>query len=425
MSAFQAVKGMNDQLPKDTPVWQYLEACLRNLVASYGYQEIRTPILENTELFSRSIGEITDIVEKEMYSFVDKGGDQLTLRPEGTAACVRAGVQHGLLYNQQQRLWYLGPLFRRERPQKGRYRQFHQFGAETFGIAGPDIDAELVAMSARLWKILGLSDAVVLEINSLASNQSREAYKKVLVEYFSDHLNDLDEDSQRRLKTNPLRILDSKNPGLKLLIDAAPKLNDFYDADSRQHFAEFCNRLDVLGIAYQVNPKLVRGLDYYNRTVFEWKTTQLGAQGTICAGGRYDGLVKQLGGQDTPACGFAIGMERVVLMLSEQAQLNSKLLQVPAVYLCVIGLQAEKQGAKILEELRDELPDTRFMLDCGGGNLKKQLKRADKSGAGVALILGDEEMQDNSLKIKFLRDEQPQINIARQQLADKLKDLCI
>lgn len=331
--AFQAVKGMNDCLPDKSPVWHFLENCLRETVAGYGYAEIRMPVLENTQLFCRSIGEVTDIVEKEMYTFVDKGEDSLTLRPEGTASCVRAGIQHGLLYNQQQRLWYMGPMFRRERPQKGRYRQFYQFGVETFGIQGPDIDVELIAMSARLWKKLGIDNQVELQINSLGSNQSREAYKDILVDYFSDNYALLDEDSQRRLKTNPLRILDSKNSALAEVIANAPKLSEHLDEESQQHFTELCQKLTSLGINYTVNPTLVRGLDYYNRTVFEWVTTDLGAQGTICAGGRYDGLVKQLGGQDTPGCGFAMGLERIILLLEQQSELGNKLSPTVDVYL--------------------------------------------------------------------------------------------
>jgi histidyl-tRNA synthetase len=414
---------MNDYLPDTTPIWQYLEACLRQLTASYGYAEIRMPVLEKTGLFCRSIGEVTDIVEKEMYSFTDKGEESLTLRPEGTASCVRAGIQHGLLYNQQQRLWYMGPMFRRERPQKGRYRQFYQFGAETYGFAGPDIDVELIALSARLWKMLGFNDDVELQINSLGSLAAREAYKKVLVEYFSDNREQLDEDSKRRLNSNPLRILDSKNPDLKDLIEKAPKLMEHLDDESKQHFEQLCHKLDCLGIDYVVNPTLVRGLDYYNRTVFEWVTTSLGAQGTICAGGRYDGLVEQLGGQATPACGFAMGLERIVLLLAEQPDLQAKLSQLADVYLCTLGERAEDYGLVLVEALRNQFPELKFNLHCGGGNFKKQLKRADKSMAQLALVLGEEEVDNQTVAVKFLRCDEPQIQLSQQALITDLESL--
>ncbi len=414
---------MNDYLPDITPLWQYLEGCLRQLTANYGYAEIRMPVLEKTELFCRSIGEVTDIVEKEMYTFVDKGEESLTLRPEGTASCVRAGIQHGLLYNQQQRLWYMGPMYRRERPQKGRYRQFYQFGAETFGIAGPDIDAELIALSARLWQMLGFGDSVELQINSLGSLSAREAYKKVLVDYFSDNYEQLDEDSKRRLKTNPLRILDTKNPDLKNLISQAPKLMDYLDAESQQHFEQLCRKLDGLNISYVVNPTLVRGLDYYNRTVFEWVTTSLGAQGTICAGGRYDGLVEQLGGQATPACGFAMGLERIILLLAQQPEIESKLSAAIDVYLCMVGERAEDLGSALAEELRNHFPSCRFQLHCSGGNLKKQLKRADKSMAQLALVLGDDEIDKQKVLVKFLRKDKPQIELSKQELMAGLEEM--
>lgn len=421
--AFQAVKGMNDCLPQSSPVWQYLEDCLRQVVASYGYQEIRTPIVENTQLFCRSIGEVTDIVEKEMYTFTDKGEDSLTLRPEGTASTVRAGIQHGLLYNQQQRLWYMGPMFRRERPQKGRYRQFFQFGAEAFGFEGPDIDVELIALSARLWKMLGFAEHVELQINSLGSNQAREAYKAILVDYFKQNFDLLDEDSQRRLDSNPLRILDSKNPALSELIAAAPKLSEHLDEESQQHFAALCQSLDNLGIAYRVNPTLVRGLDYYNRTVFEWVTTSLGAQGTICAGGRYDGLVEQLGGQATQGCGFAMGLERIILLLEQQSELQAKLSPSVDVYLCVLGDKAEAASTQLAEQLRDMLPAMRLQRHCGGGNFKKQLKKADRSQANLALILGEDEVANGTINIKFLRENQPQLTLAQSELGDKLSQL--
>ena len=410
---------MNDVLPDESPTWHFLEACLRKITASYGYSEIRMPIVENTQLFCRSIGEVTDIVEKEMYTFVDKGEDSLTLRPEGTASCVRAGIQHGLLYNQQQRLWYMGPMFRRERPQKGRYRQFYQFGIEAFGLKGPDIDVEVIALSARLWKMLGLSE-VELQINSLGSNQAREAYKAKLVEYFEQHLDELDADSQRRLTSNPLRILDTKNPAMKNVVDQAPKLMEHLDGESKQHFDDLCEKLDALGIAYVVNPKLVRGLDYYNRTVFEWVTTELGAQGTICAGGRYDGLVEQLGGKATEGCGFAMGLERIILLLEKQSDFKDKLSAKTDVYLCTLGDEAESAGMKLAENLRDGLPSLKLQLHCGGGNFKKQLKKADKSGATVALILGGDEVEQKQVTIKYLREKLDQMTLSQADLVLEL-----
>jgi histidyl-tRNA synthetase len=419
--AFQAVKGMNDCLPQSTPTWQYLEACLRRITANYGYQEIRMPVVESTQLFCRSIGEVTDIVEKEMYTFTDKGEESLTLRPEGTASCVRAGIQHGLLYNQQQRLWYMGPMFRRERPQKGRYRQFFQFGAETFGLAGPDIDAELILLSARLWQELGFSEQVELQINSLGSNQAREAYKAILVEYFQQNIDQLDEDSLRRMKTNPLRILDSKNAAMKPMLDAAPKLMQHLDQESKLHFEQLCSKLEQLGIAYTVNPNLVRGLDYYNRTVFEWVTTELGSQGTICAGGRYDGLVEQLGGQSTQGCGFAMGLERIILLLEQQAEFQSKLSPAVDVYLCMLGDSSETAGMLLAEKLRDQLPEIKLQMHCGGGNFKKQLKRADKSAAKIALILAEDEVQAKTVTVKFLLEKREQINLPQSQLAEQLQ----
>jgi len=416
----QAVKGMNDCLPEKTPTWQFLEQTLRDLTRQYGYAEIRMPLVEKTALFCRSIGEVTDIVEKEMYTFVDKGDESLTLRPEGTASCVRAGIEHGLLYNQQQRLWYMGPMFRRENPQKGRYRQFHQFGAETFGFAGPDIDAELILMSARLWKMLGFADKVKLQLNSLGSSEARQHYRGALVEYLQQHRERLDADSLRRLDTNPLRILDSKNPHMREIIDGAPKLPDYLDAESKQHFAALCERLDAMGVTYDVVPTLVRGLDYYNRTVFEWVTDELGAQGTICAGGRYDGLVAQLGGQPTPACGFAMGLERIVLML-ETVGIENKLSSTLDVYLCMFGEAAEQKGMLLAESLREQLPELAIRLNCGGGNFKKQLKRADKSGAAWALIIGDDEIAKQSVAVKPLRGQGEQQLIGESQLTQWLQ----
>jgi len=413
---------MNDILPSNSPTWHYLEACLREITESYGYSEIRMPIVENTQLFCRSIGEVTDIVEKEMYTFVDKGEDSLTLRPEGTASCVRAGIQHGLLYNQQQRLWYMGPMFRRERPQKGRYRQFYQFGIETFGFNGPDIDAEIIALSARLWKKLGLQK-VELQINSLGSNQARESYKEILVTYFEQNIEKLDTDSQRRLTSNPLRILDTKNPAMKEVVEKAPKLMEHLDQESKTHFDELCVKLEALGINYVINSNLVRGLDYYNRTVFEWVTNDLGAQGTICAGGRYDGLVEQLGGQSTFGCGFAMGLERIILLLESQTDFKGKLSSETDVYLCTLGEDAEKQGMILIEKIRDQLSKLKLQLHCSGGNFKKQLKKADKSGASIALILGQDEVESQTVTVKYLREKKEQINVSQVEIYQFLNEL--
>ncbi|RDV29278.1 histidine--tRNA ligase [Alteromonas aestuariivivens] len=418
----QAIRGMNDTLPEISGTWQRVESTLRQVVANYGYQEIRTPIVESTDLFKRSIGEVTDIVEKEMYTFEDRNGDSLTLRPEGTASCVRAGNEHGLLYNQQQRLWYLGPMFRHERPQKGRYRQFHQFGVEAYGLDGPDIDLEVILLSARLWKAFGIADKVSLQINSLGSNEARQAYRDALVTFLKARADQLDEDSLRRLESNPLRVLDSKNPQVQAAIADAPSLLDHLDDESRQHFSQLCERLTQAGIEYEVNPRLVRGLDYYNRTVFEWVTDSLGAQGTICAGGRYDGLVEQLGGKATPAVGFALGMERLVLLLTtlqgDQQDSSSA-----DVYVCILGDEAQSYALGVAEELRDSLPQVRIMMHCGGGNLKKQLKRADKTGASVALLLGNEESQNQQVVIKPLRDGSEQATMALGQLSGYLESL--
>ena len=417
----QAIRGMNDILPGQSRRWQYLESVIRNVVAAYGYEEIRMPVVEQTDLFKRSIGEVTDIVEKEMYTFADRNGDSLTLRPEGTASCVRAGNEHGLLYNQQQRLWYMGPMFRHERPQKGRYRQFHQVGVEVFGLDGPDIDAELIIMTARLWKTLGLSEHLTLELNSLASNEARARYKDALTAYLREHMAQLDEDSQRRLESNPLRILDSKNPAMAEMLAAAPKLSEYWDDESREHFSGLCARLDAAGIAYQQNERLVRGLDYYNRTVFEWVTSSLGAQGTVCAGGRYDGLVDQLGGKATPAVGYAMGLERLVLMLEQLDQVA--LPEAVDVYVSAMGEQAELPAVKIAERLRDEFPGLRVMQHCGGGNFKKQLKRADKSGAKLALIMGDDEIANQVVSVKYLREDKPQQSLTWSDLCQVITTL--
>jgi len=416
----QAIRGMNDCLPENTALWQWTESVLRNVVASYGYQEIRMPVVESTDLFKRSIGEVTDIVEKEMYTFEDRNGDSLTLRPEGTASCVRAGNEHGLLYNQQQRLWYMGPMFRHERPQKGRYRQFHQFGVEVFGLASADIDAEVIMLTARLWERFGIRDKVTLEINSLGSNEARAEYRDALVAFLKQHLDALDEDSKRRLESNPLRVLDSKNQDVQQILKNAPSLMDHLDAESKQHFSQLCERLDAMGIQYRVNPRLVRGLDYYNRTVFEWVTDSLGAQGTICAGGRYDGLVEQLGGKATPAVGFAMGIERLILMI-ESLGLTSEVPDPVDVYVTALGENAELFAPQVAEQLRNELPSVRVQSHCGGGNFKKQMKRADKSGARVALIIGEDEATQQTVGIKYLRREEQQQTVSIDELVSSLK----
>jgi len=420
MKPIKAIRGMNDLLPEDAAIWQYLEKTIRELVESYGYTEIRTPALERTALFQRSIGEATDIVEKEMYSFNDRNDESLTLRPEGTAGVVRAGIENGLLYNQQQRLWYLVDLFRYEKPQKGRYRQFHQFGIEAFGLQGPDIDVEIILLTARLWKKLGLQDKLELHINSLGSNQARSEYRIALVEYFTENKAALDEDSVRRLETNPLRILDSKNPAVADLIQAAPKFSSYLDTDSEEHFKALCAMLDSAGINYKINQRLVRGLDYYNRTVFEWMTDSLGAQGTVCGGGRYDGLVEQLGGQATPGVGFGMGIERVVLMLKD-LQHQQTVNKYPDVYLMSMGEAAGNQVLSLAEDIREQLPQLRLLTHCGGGNFKKQMKRADKSNARFALILGDDELTAGKISVKPLREQTEQQTIALSEIANWLQ----
>ncbi len=416
----QAVRGMNDILPAETASWQYLEAVLRDVVHAYGFSELRMPLLERTELFSRSIGEVTDIVEKEMYTFEDRNGDSLTLRPEGTASCVRACMEHGLLHNQQQRLWYAGPMFRHERPQQGRYRQFYQLGVEAFGMEGPDIDAELIMMSADIWDRLGLRHAT-LQLNSLGAPAARAAYRNALVGYLESRHEELDEDSRRRLHSNPLRILDSKNPNMQDVIANAPRLPDYLDDESREHFAGLCRYLDSTGIHYQLNPCLVRGLDYYSRTVFEWVTDRLGAQGTICAGGRYDGLVEYLGGRPTPAIGFAIGMERLLALLEQDGV--SMPGNGPDVYLVLAGAQGEQRGMAYAAELRRALPGLRIQVNCGGGSFKSQFRRADRSGAEYALVLGDDEVQQGTVALKPLRSDADQEVVGQQQAAARLKQL--
>ncbi|MEJ2644958.1 MAG: histidine--tRNA ligase [Gammaproteobacteria bacterium] len=419
-NVIQAIRGMNDILPDQSSAWQHIEDIARGVLRAYGYREIRLPLLEKTELFKRSIGEVTDIVEKEMYTFEDRNGDSLTLRPEGTAGCVRAGIQHGLLHNQVQRLWYLGPMFRHERPQKGRYRQFHQIGVETFGMEGPDVDAELILLTARLWQALGVRD-VTLQLNSLGTLESRNAYRQVLVEYLSARMDQLDEDSRRRLNTNPLRILDSKNPQMQELIAAAPRLADYLDADSQAHFDALRAMLDEAGVPYEINPRLVRGLDYYGKTVFEWVTDRLGAQGTVCAGGRYDGLVEFLGGRTTPAVGFAIGLERLIALLEELEVVPPA--RDPHAYLVLMGEAAQRRGLALAESLRDALPGLRLQTHCGGGSFKSQFKRADRSGATVALVLGDDEISRGQVAVKPLRGAGEQEVLPQQALTERLRAL--
>ena len=400
----QAIRGMNDCLPEQTPVWQMVEATLRRVVSSYGYSEIRMPVVEMTNLFQRAIGEVTDVVEKEMYTFNDRNGDSLTLRPEGTAGCVRACIEHGLVYNQERRLWYVGPMFRHERPQKGRYRQFHQFGVEVYGLTGPDIDAELIMMTARLWRELGIAQFTTLQLNTLGSSAERAAYRDALVTFLEQHKESLDEESQRRMYSNPLRVLDTKNPQVQEILQHAPTMADYFGEETKAHFSGLKALLDAAGIAYQVNERLVRGLDYYNYTVFEWVTDSLGAQGTICGGGRYDGLVEQLGGQATPAIGFAMGLERLTLMLETLEQIRN----IPStvdVYICMAGEGTLTAGLLLAEKLRSERPQLRVMTHCGGGNLKKQMKRADKVEARIALILGETEVAEQKVTVKFLRDQ--------------------
>jgi len=392
---------MNDILPDETPYWQLLERTVSRLLESYGYGEIRLPVVEQTELFRRSIGEVTDIVEKEMYTFEDRNGESLTLRPEGTAGCVRAAIQQGLL-GVPRRLWYAGPMFRYERPQKGRQRQFHQIGAEAFGVAGPDMDAELILLSARLWRQLGIADGVQLQLNSIGSSQARRAYRDALVTYLEQRRDALDEDSQRRLGSNPLRILDSKNPQTQALLDDAPALTDYLDEESRADFDRLCDLLRAAAVPFTINPRLVRGLDYYNKTVFEWVTDRLGAQGTVCAGGRYDGLVEQLGGKATPGVGFAMGMERLVLLLRESDALSGA---EPGadVYVVAVGDDAQRAALAAVEAVRDRRPQLRIVQHTGGGSFKSQMKKADRSGARVALIWGEDEVAAATVTLKPLR----------------------
>lgn len=419
----QAIRGMNDVLPEQSPVWQYVESTLRDLLAAYGYGEIRMPVVENTALFKRSIGEVTDIVEKEMYSFEDRNGDSLTLRPEGTASCVRACEEHGLLYNQTQRLWYMGPMFRHERPQKGRYRQFHQIGVETFGMASADIDAEVILLTARMWKLFGLADEVQLELNTLGSSDARARYKEALVAYLSARQERLDEDSKRRLTTNPLRVLDSKDPATREVLVDAPQLHDYLDDESRTHFNELCAILDAAGIRYVINQRLVRGLDYYCKTVFEWVTDKLGAQGTVCAGGRYDGLVEQLGGKPTPAVGFAMGLERLVLLLETLERIPNEIFQTLDVYICPVSAGSAQTALLLADQLRDTHSWLRVQTHCGGGSVKSQLKKADKSGARFALLLGEDELKNGTIAVKDLRQEGEQLSLTFAELTDWLAEV--
>jgi len=419
---FQVIRGMHDILPAQMPAWNQLEDEYRSLAESYGYRQIRTPIVEKTALFARSIGTVTDIVEKEMYSFEDRNGDSLSLRPENTASVVRAGLQAGLLQDQQQRLWYCGPMFRHERPQKGRYRQFHQLGAEAFGVAGADIEAELILLAARFWKRLGLND-IDLQINSLGSSSCRQNYRAILVEYFRDHYQQLDADSQRRLESNPLRILDSKNPDLQALIEAGPGLQDSLDQESSEHFEQLKDILDQTGVSYQVNRRLVRGLDYYCHTVFEWVTETLGAQGTVCAGGRYDGLVEQLGGKSNYAAGFSMGCERLVSMIVDQGGAASD----PGcdVYLAMRGENCVARAQQIAEAIRDHMPRLELVVHAGAGSFKSQMRKADKSGARIALILGETEIEAGTIAVKFLREEKAQTDILQSDIVAQLASLLI
>jgi histidyl-tRNA synthetase len=415
----QSIRGMNDLLPEQSATWQYLEGTVARVLSRYSYREIRFPVLEQTELFKRAVGEVTDIVEKEMYSFDDRNGDNLSLRPEGTAGCVRACTENGLLHNQTQRLWYSGPMFRHERPQKGRLRQFHQVGVEAFGLSGPDIDAELLLLTARLWKELRIDHAVTLQINSLGTSADRASYRAALVDYLSARKDQLDEDSQRRLDSNPMRILDSKNPQTQALLNDAPSLEDFIDQESKDHFQQLRTTLDAAGVEYEINPRLVRGLDYYSKTVFEWITTNLGAQGTVCAGGRYDGLVEQLGGKPCPGVGFAMGVERLVLLLDELGVVPDSVGQIVDLYLVAVG-DVETQALVLGENLRSNCPTIRLQTNCGGGSFKSQMKKADKSAASIALILGDDEAASKKIGVKFLREDRPQETVDQTDLADYL-----
>jgi histidyl-tRNA synthetase len=414
--AIQAIRGMNDILPVETCYWAYLEESLRQIAECYGYYEIRFPILEQTCLFKRTIGEVTDIVEKEMYTFDDRNGDSLSMRPEGTAGCVRAGIQQGLFYNQTPRLWYLGPMFRYERPQQGRFRQFYQFGIEAFGMPGPDIDVEQLLMVSRIFDVLGLRDQIALQLNSLGSTVSREIYRQKLIEFFNENIDILDDDSKRRLTTNPLRILDSKNPDMQLMLSAAPRMIDLLDEKSKCHFYKLCSLLDKENIHFEVNSRIVRGLDYYNGTVYEWVTNRLGAQGTVCAGGRYDGLVEHLGGKPIPAVGFAMGLERVITLLESVYTPNIN----PDIYIIMVGEKAIAYGIGVAEQVHNLLPEIKVISDYSGAGFKAQFRRADKSGAKVALIIGEEEVASQCISLKYLREDRAQCKLQSDQLQESL-----
>ncbi|AWQ85588.1 histidine--tRNA ligase [Pseudomonas aeruginosa] len=419
--SLQAIRGMNDILPEQTPAWRYLERTFAGLLDGYGYSEIRLPILEFTELFARGIGEGTDVVDKEMYTFLDRNGESLTMRPEGTAGCVRAVLEHGLSGGGQvQKLWYTGPMFRYEKPQKGRYRQFHQIGVEVFNLPGPDIDAELIILTWRLWQKLGMADAVTLQLNTLGSSEARARYREALVAYLQERFEQLDEDSQRRMTTNPLRILDSKVESTQALLVGAPTLHDYLDEESIAHFEGLKARLDAVGLRYEINQKLVRGLDYYCRTAFEWVTDKLGAQGTVCGGGRYDGLVSQFGGKPTPGVGFAMGVERLVLLLETLEVIPAELNRPADLYVCAFGEPAELAALTLAEQLRSAIPGIRLLVNAGAGSFKSQFKKADKSGARFALILGEDEVANRVVGFKPLRDEGEQQSIAWDALPEHL-----
>ncbi len=420
--AVKSIKGVHDVLPSDMHLWHFLESVVREVMSGYGYREIRTPILEKTELFHRSIGDVTDIVEKEMYSFEDRNGDKLSLRPENTASCVRAAIQHGLLTNQQMhRLWYLGPQFRRENPQRGRYRQFWQVGAEVYGISGPYIESELILLSARLWQRLGLAEHVKLQVNSLGNSEDRDRYREVLVGYLNDHLTDLDEDSKRRLKTNPLRVLDTKNPSMANIVASAPSVLEHLCDESREHFEGLQASLKKSGVPFEINTRLVRGLDYYSHTVFEWVTDQLGAQGTVCAGGRYDGLTEQLGANPTPGVGWALGVERLLALVVDAG--NPPAPETPDVYMVLAGNDAIVSGLALAEEIRLAEPGWSVVCNCAGASMKSQFKRADKSGASVALVIGDGEITEGTVSVKLLREQTQQQTVSRAQLMDVLRGI--
>ena len=418
MKAIQAIRGMKDIPPAETPVWRRLEDTARDVLAGYGYHELRPPIVEKTELFRRSVGEATDIVEKEMYTFADRNGENLTLRPECTASCVRAAIEHGWLRGRGQRLWHMGPMFRYEKPQKGRYRQFHQLDVEALGFPGPDVDAELILLGTRLWRRLGL-EGLRLELNCLGSREIQQSYRNQLVDYLSAHVKDLDDDSRRRLGSNALRILDSKNPNLRHILEAAPRIVDCLDDDSRAHFEQLQAMLDASGITFRVNPRLVRGLDYYTDTVFEWITDDLGAQGAVCGGGRYDGLVEEIGGTPTPATGFAVGLERIVALMQSGKNVPTPL--EPHAYLLAVGAEAQRAAHPLAEQLRDVLPGLCLLVDAGPGNFKRKMKSADRSGAKLALILGEDEIREQRITLKDMRGDGGQVSVARSEIAEKVR----